>query len=169
MNLALCGMMGSGKTTVGRILADRTGKRLVDTDEWIVSRYGPVSEIFARYGEAHFRMLERKAVRGLASLGDGLIVSTGGGLVLDPENVALLKGHARLYYLSASQETLSARVSADGSRPLLQTDDVGARIGELLKRRESVYRSVADRIVETDGKTAEEVALAILSEWEERI
>lgn len=166
MNLALCGMMGVGKSTVGRILAQRTGKTLVDTDEEIVRTHGAIANIFAEYGEAYFRALETETVRRLSGR-DGLILSTGGGLVLKPENCQLLKRKGKIVYLSATLETLLSRVRVDMSRPLLQTGEVEERMKGLFAAREGIYRAVADLIVETDGKTAEEVADSILANWEE--
>lgn len=163
MNLVLCGMMGAGKTTVGKHLAKRIGRQLVDTDNVITERYGDIPSIFQHSGEAHFRTLEKQIVAEL-SLQDGLIISTGGGLVLQKENVEKLKQKGELIYLQASVETLSKRVKADGARPLLQseTESVNARLSKLLTERKPVYEQVADHIVDVDEKTPEKIADEII-------
>ena len=114
-------MMGCGKTTVARALSKRLGWQIVDTDEWIVQRYGKISDIFERQGEAYFRGLETEAVRALSCLGN-TVVSVGGGLVLKRENVRLLKEQGKLVYLQATKATLLARLQGDTTRPLLAGD-----------------------------------------------
>lgn len=163
MNLVLCGMMGCGKTTVGRILAQMTGRRFVDTDEEIVKTHGAITDLFERYGEPYFRTLETETVR---RLGDGLVVATGGGLVLNAENCRVLKENGKIFYLHTSCGSLTERVKGDRSRPLLSVGDVENKVRELTKKRDPIYRAVADVIVATDGKTAEEVARAIIAAWE---
>lgn len=162
MNLILCGMMGAGKTTVGVKIAENTSLRLCDTDGLIVEKHGKIADIFARYGEAHFRKIETEAVRSLAKE-DGLVISTGGGLVLKEENVALLKEKGKIVYLRASIDTLVQRLKADGTRPLLEnaTEGLQDRIARLLKERAPVYEQVADFVVDVDGKTPEEIAKEI--------
>ena len=157
MNLILCGMMGSGKSTVGKALSLLTGKPFVDTDEWIEEKYGAISEIFAKQGEGYFRALETQAVQELIKK-DGWIIATGGGLVLSSNNVALLKENGQIVYLSAELSTLQQRLSEDKSRPLLQTE----RLETLLKNRAPVYESVADFCVRADGKTPEQIAREII-------
>ena len=97
MNLILCGMMGSGKTTVGLKIAEISGRKYYDTDGVIVERHGSIAEIFARYGEARFRALEKEIVRELTEQ-DQLVLSTGGGLVLKQENVELLKNNGKIVF-----------------------------------------------------------------------
>ncbi len=163
MNIVLCGMMGVGKSTVGIKIAELTGRRWVDTDEIIGSRYGKISDIFEYYGEAHFRDLETEIVKELAPQ-DGLVISTGGGMVLKPENSELLKQNGKLFFLRASLETLLERVLADDTRPLLRnTDNAKEMLRELLNRRIPVYEHVADEVIDTDGKSVEETAAEILA------
>ena len=162
MNLILCGMMGAGKTTVGVKIAENTCLRLCDTDGFIVEKHGKIADIFARYGEAHFRKIETETVRSLAKE-DGLVISTGGGLVLKEENVALLKEKGKIVYLRASIDTLVRRLRADGTRPLLEnaTEGLQDRIARLVKERAPIYEQVADFVVDVDGKTPEEIAKEI--------
>ena len=163
MNLILCGMMGSGKTTVGIKIAELTGRRWYDTDGVIVDRHGKISDIFEYYGEAHFRKLETEIVRELVKK-DDLIISTGGGLVLKSENNTLLKENGKIVFLRAGLETLSKRLHVDGTRPLLQTstESIRVRLERLLKERTPVYESVADYIVDVDDKTPEVIAEEII-------
>jgi shikimate kinase len=162
MNIVLCGMMGVGKTSVGIRIAELTGKRWYDTDIMITDRYGRISDLFEYYGEAHFRSLETEIVRELAPQ-DGLVISTGGGLVLKPENGDLLKERGKVFFLRASLEALLERVHGDESRPLLKDTRTEERLAELLRERTPVYEHVADFLVDTDGKSVEEVAREIVS------
>lgn len=163
MNAVLCGMMGSGKTTIGVEIAEKTGRRWYDTDEVIVDRYGKISDIFEYYGEEYFRKIETEVVKEL-SLQDGLIISTGGGLVLKEENTELLKRNGKIVFLRAKKETLAGRLTVDGTRPLLQakTESILDRLEKLLKERSPIYERVADFTVEVDGKTPSEIADEII-------
>lgn len=163
MNIVLCGMMGVGKSSVGIRIAELTRRRWYDTDVVITDRYGRISDIFEYYGEAHFRNLETEIVRELAD-SDGLVISTGGGLVLKRENSELLKRNGKIFFLRASFETLLERVRADESRPLLKdTGKMAERLGALLAERKPVYEAVADRIVDTDGRSVDEIAGEIVT------
>ena len=171
MNIVLCGMMGSGKTTIGIKIAEITGRRWYDTDGVIADKHGKISDIFEYYGEAHFRKLETEVIRDLSEK-DNLILSTGGGLVLKTENNTMLKKNGKIVFLRASLETLSQRLKVDGTRPLLQTSAEGikSRLARLLEERSPIYESVADCVIDVDGKTPEENAREIIElakAWEE--
>lgn len=163
MNVILCGMMGVGKTTVGVKIAEKTGRRWYDTDGIIVDRHGKISDIFEYYGEEHFRLMETEIVQELSKM-DGLVVSTGGGLVLKEENDALLKENGKIVFLRATEETLLSRLSGDTTRPLLSgtTETLRVRLRKLLVERTPVYESVADCIVDVDGKTPDEIAEEVI-------
>ena len=163
MNIVLCGMMGVGKTTVGKWLARSLGLRWVDTDECIVEKHGEISTIFERFGEEYFRALETEIVKELVQE-DGLVLSVGGGLVLKEENVSLLKCNGKIVYLRASVETLTERLTADTTRPLLKTDgeSLSERIEKILTARAPIYEGVADFTVDVDGKTSEETVDEIM-------
>ncbi len=163
MNVVLCGMMGAGKTTIGIKIADLTGRRWYDTDQLIVDQHGKISDIFEYYGEAHFRKLETEIIKELADK-DGLVISTGGGLVLKKENNELLQKKGKIVFLRATLETLSKRLKVDGNRPLLQTstESIRDRLSKLMVERTPVYEHVADYIVDVDGKTPEEIAKEIV-------
>ena len=160
-NLILCGFMGSGKTTVGRLLAEKTGRRFVDLDRWIEEREGmPVSAIFSKHGEGRFRELERRAADEL-SLETGLVIAPGGGALLDPESAAALKAGGVVVLLDASLAAVRARLAGDRTRPLLQRADRDAAMESLYSARLPLYRAAADAAVPADG-TPEETAQAVL-------
>ena len=164
MNVVLCGMMGAGKTTIGIKIAEITGRRWYDTDGMIVDKYGKISDIFEYYGEAHFRRLETEIVKELATM-DGLVISTGGGLVLKSENNEVLQKNGKIVFLRASLETLARRLRVDGTRPLLQTstESIRDRLERLMKERAPIYAHVADFVVDVDDKTPQEIAQEIVS------
>lgn len=151
-NIVLVGFMGSGKSTVGRRLARRLGYGYVDTDQMVESKAGKrVAEIFKEEGEAVFRALERLAVE-KASMGDSRVIACGGGAVIDRENVVALKRNGALIYLKASKASLIERLERGiEKRPLLKTEDVEARVRELLEQRVKIYERVSDAVVDTDG------------------
>jgi shikimate kinase len=159
-NIVLVGFMGSGKTTVGRLIAEKTGMPLIDMDTLIEERAGKtINEIFADEGEAHFRSLERALVRELAAT-EGNIISTGGGIVLNPANIADFENTGLVVCLLVDAETVLDRVRHDTTRPLL-AGDKEARILQLLESRRSLYESIRHRI-DTSGRpspvpTAEEI------------
>lgn len=163
MNLILCGMMGAGKTTVGVKIAERTGRNWYDTDQMIVDRHGKISDIFEYYGEEYFRRLETQIVRELANK-DNLVISTGGGLVLRPENGELLKKNGKIVFLRAALETLVKRLKFYDDRPLLQVNSgiLAEKLAELLRERAPVYEHVADYILDVDGKDADENAARVI-------
>ena len=149
-NLVLIGMPGSGKTAVGHALAESTGFPFFDTDQLIVKKAGkPITDIFRDSGEQAFRDLESEVIRDL-SLRGGVIISTGGGAVLRPENVTALKQNGRLIWLNRDPEAL---IPTD-DRPLADTAD---KIRNLYKERYPVYKSAADEIIPVKG-TPEQIA-----------
>lgn len=168
--IVLMGFMGTGKSEVGRRLAQRLGRAFVDTDQLIEERAGKrVATIFAEDGEPAFRQLEREAVVDAAGRG-GAVVALGGGTVLDPENVRCLRDAGVLVYLTARPEVILRRVGNPSSRPLLGMDP-SAAVDRLLADRGPVYASVADLTVDTSERTADEVvgeiqqALARSERW----
>jgi len=165
MNIVLIGFMGAGKTTVGRMLAERLGYAFVDMDEEIERAAGlSVAMIFDRYGEAAFRDRETALTERLAGK-DNLVVSCGGGWAMNPVNVAAMGASSKLVYLRASPETIVRRTGGD-SRPLLNVADRGARVASLLEARAPVYMGAADLAVDTDKLTPEQVSERVLEEAE---
>jgi shikimate kinase len=157
LNIVLTGFMGTGKTTVGRLVAELLGYEFVDTDDLIERRHGPVPEIFREHGEERFRELERELAAELAD-GERRVISTGGRMMLDPANAEVLEARSRVFCLVASAGVIAARVLVDGApaRPLLAGDDPAARIAELLDERRAGYARFEQ--VDTDGRTPAEVA-----------
>lgn len=166
MNIVLCGMMASGKSSVGMRLAGKLKRAWTDTDEVIVSRYGKINDIFEYYGEKYFRDLETRVINEAAEK-DGIIISTGGGAVLRIENSAALKKNGKLFYLKATAETLVSHLpGGDAARPLLGANSYDAtlnRLNKLLQERGHIYEFVADYTVVVDGKTVEEISDEIIS------
>lgn len=163
-NLVLTGFMGTGKTTIGRILAARLDYDFIDTDELIEQRHGPIPQIFREHGEGEFRRLEREVAAELADR-DRLVIATGGRLMLDAVNAARLGATGHVVCLTASVDTILARVVADDSpvdRPLLAGDDIRGTITGLLAERGEAYARFDQ--VDTEGRTPDEVADVIAGE-----
>ena len=160
-NITLVGFMGTGKTTVGRILADKLGYRFIDVDEEIErEQCVSISHIFSEMGEPYFRQLERVLIKTL-SLREGLVISAGGGAVVDESNIEAMKQGGTLVCLTASPDEIMKRVGKSNNRPLLQVPDPMAKIMELMSKREPFYRK-ADFMVDTTMMTAEEVAGVVI-------
>ncbi len=160
-NIVLTGLMGSGKTTVGRHISDKTDKEFLDTDDLIIQKAGkPISKIFEEDGEPHFRDIESEAILE-ASQKSGCVISTGGGAVLREENIDNLKKTGVVFYLEASAEELYNRTKGDSSRPLLNTEDPIGVLRRLLVARKPFYET-ADFKVNTGNKSVEEVSKQIL-------
>jgi shikimate kinase len=155
----LIGMMGSGKTSVGKALAEHLECPFYDTDATVAANAGmAIDEIFDRFGEPRFRELEARAVRVIASQEDG-VVSTGGGAVLDPSNIEAMRASGRTVLLDVDAETLVARLGAASDRPLV-SDEPQRRLREIAAAREDSYRMAADLVVDALG-SIEEVAYRV--------
>ena len=163
-NLFLVGLMGAGKTTVGRQLAKRLGKRFLDSDQEIEERTGvKVPTIFEIEGEAGFRARESRVIDELAAAED-LVLATGGGAVLDPGNRARLAARGFVIYLHAQPRDLWQRTRQDKSRPLLQGVDPLARLEELYAIRDPLYREIADIVVDTGRQGVGALVTRVLAE-----
>ena len=165
-NIILTGFMGTGKTTVGKLLAKYLGYVYVDTDELIQERSGQaIPEIFREKGEAAFRRMEADIARELGGM-EGLIVSTGGRLMLNEGNAAALGANGRVFCLRATPEEIVARVKGDAgvARPLLQGGSPIERITELMRERAEGYARFPQIL--TSGKTPEEVARCLLDRYQ---
>lgn len=155
--IVLTGFMGTGKSEVGRRLARRLGRAFVDTDELIEARAGkPVAAIFADDGEAAFRRLEREAVAEAAGRGDA-VIAVGGGAVVDPANVAVLRAAGVVICLTAHPETILARIGHGSARPLLAGGSPRAAIERLLNERQAAYEAAADWTLDTSDVSVDEV------------
>lgn len=160
-NIVLVGFMGTGKSAVGLLLAKRLGREFVDLDAVVEARAGcTIAALFEAEGEEGFRKRERAAVCDVAAKA-GLVVATGGGVVLNPDNLRDLAATGDVVCLTASPETILARVAGDTARPLLRGGNPVERIRELLAKRASAYGSIPVQ-VPTDGRTASAVAGDVL-------
>lgn len=161
-NLILCGFMGCGKTSVGQALAQQTGRTFVDMDDYIETQENrKISDIFAQDGELYFRTLERSVVKTLSKR-SGLVVATGGGVLVNPENAAEFKKNGLILLLDAPLDVIKLRLEGDHTRPLLERRDRDAAMQELYNQRIGLYQSAADFIIPAGG-TVEEVVKNILN------
>ena len=163
MNLVLIGYRGTGKSTVGKVLARRLGRTVVSTDAEIVKRAQlSVPEIVKQFGWDHFRDLESAVCRDFAAR-DQLIIDTGGGAILRPENVDALRRTGTLVWLTATVETITRRIGGDTQRPSLTgTKSFTEEIRDVLTERTPKYQAAANHVVSTDGVSTAEVASRIL-------
>ncbi|MDY6897178.1 MAG: shikimate kinase [Cyanobacteriota bacterium] len=163
INLYLIGMMGAGKTTVGRLLASELGYGFVDTDEVITaSAKKSINQIFAEEGEAEFRQLESDVLSQVSAY-TRLTVATGGGIILKRENWSYLH-HGLIVWLDATPELLYNRLKEDTTRPLLQDSNPLLKITNILKERESLYTLADLRITLQEGDTPEEIAKRVMKQ-----
>ncbi|MBI3849777.1 MAG: shikimate kinase [Verrucomicrobia bacterium] len=163
-NLALVGFMGTGKSSVGRLVADQLRFTFLDTDEVIEARAGKsIRNIFAQDGEAAFRALERRVTEELA-VRKNTVIATGGGLVASDENLASLKSHALVVCLWATPEKIWERVRHQTHRPLLNKPDPLAEIRQLLLDRQPYYRQ-ADVLLNTATRSLNEVAHQVIHQF----
>ncbi len=161
-NIFLIGPMGAGKTTIGRLLAKSLGVEFYDSDKEIEQRTGAsIPMIFEYEGEAGFRKREAEALAVLTAMRP-IVLATGGGSVLLPENQQLLQQRGFVVYLQCSVDKQLERTHKDTNRPLLKTDDPRTRLEELLKLREPIYLAVADCIVDTGQYTSRSAVRHIL-------
>jgi 3-dehydroquinate synthase len=162
-NVILIGMMGSGKTTVGRLLAKQLGKTFIDSDEEIQRRTGvTIPHIFDVEGEAGFRQRESAVLEDLAERSD-LVLATGGGAILSPHNRSVLKASGAVVYLKSNVHDLWQRTRHDTNRPLLQTADPRGKLQELFEQRDPLYAEIADIVMQT-GKQSVHVLLIRLQQ-----
>ncbi len=167
MNIVLIGYRGTGKTSVGKLLAERLGRQLVSTDAEVIRRAAlSVPEIVKQFGWDRFRDLESEVCLELGGK-DRLIIDTGGGVILRQQNVDRLKANGVLFWLTATVRTITERIGGDTQRPSLTgaksfTDEVE----EVLREREPRYKAAADHVIQTDGRSLVQVADAILAHVE---
>ena len=162
-NIILIGPMGSGKSTIGNIIAKRLNREFQDSDHHIEERTGvDIARIFDVEGEQGFRDRESQALKELLSVNDR-VIATGGGSVLRPENQKLLKQQGYIVFLDTSLNQQMQRLRRDKKRPLLQTENPRARLEALSEERRPIYLDLADLAVKTDKRVARRLAADIIS------
>jgi len=162
MNIFIVGPMGSGKSTVGKIISDELFLTFHDTDEEIENRTGAsIDWIFDLEGEEGFRKRETKILDELAQL-NSIVLSTGGGIILSDKNRDTLSSRGTVFYLATPISVQLERTSKDKDRPLLKNGDPATILKELHETREELYESVADYVVNTENLTSQEVAAEII-------
>ena len=167
-NIIFVGPMGAGKTTIGKQLARQLGRTFYDSDRVIEEHTGAnIPLIFEMEGEEGFRRREKSIIAELMSK-ENIVLATGGGVILDPENRDQITRQGFVIYLSAPLEQLFNRTSKDKNRPLLQTDDPRKKLEEILSIRDPLYREVADIVIETDGSPARGVVKKLVDLITER-
>ena len=165
-NIVLIGFMGSGKTTTGKALKEKTDMTFVDTDELIEAYEGcKISEVFADKGEAYFRRLENETLKNLLSSTDNKVISTGGGIVTNQANIPLLKQLGKVFYLRINPETVVERLEGDKTRPLLMGEDKLVKVEQLMTDRKELYEMAADKTIDTDGLSVSEIVGKILEDF----
>lgn len=161
-NIILIGFMGSGKSSIGRLIARKLRFRFIDTDWLITRRAGmEIAQIFADKGEEQFRDLETE-VLGSLSGEKQCVVSTGGGIVTQPRNLPLLAELGTVVWLTADEEIIFERVSRNDKRPLLHTENPRATVRALLEQRRPLYEAASDVMVDTSGLTHAQAANTVL-------
>lgn len=163
-NVVITGFMGTGKSSVGRMVAERLGMRFVDMDEVIEAREGmPITDMFARYGEGAFRAVET-ALAGELGAREGLVIATGGGTMMSPENRTALGENGLIVCLTCAAEEILRRLGGDATRPMLAAPDKGERLRELLAARMPVYERLPV-VLDTTRRSVAEVAEVIVSTY----
>lgn len=168
-NYVLIGYMGAGKTTVGKQLASKCGKQFADTDAMIVEKEKmSINDIFAKYGESHFRAIETNLLKEMMDSMSGYVISCGGGLPLKEENRAYLKRLGKVIYLKADESDIIKRLRNDNTRPLLKgpKDEVRAKVHGMLEIRNPIYKEAADSVIVTSDKKISEIVAEIIKDEE---
>ncbi len=162
MNIFIVGPMGSGKSTVGKIISDELFLSFLDTDEEIETRTGAsIDWIFDLEGEEGFRKRESSILQDMAKR-NSIVLSTGGGIILSEDNRELLSSRGTVFYLATPISVQLERTAKDKDRPLLKNGDPEKILTKLQKDRESLYEAVADHVVNTENKSSQEVASEII-------
>lgn len=166
----LVGLMGAGKSSIGRHLARFLHVPLIDLDDYIVEKAGcSIPEIFEKYGEAWFRQMESEALKEV--IGQRAVIATGGGVVMAPENLDVLKQHPPVIWLKASPEFLAGRIDGDSNRPLIAEGDTLNRLRDLAAIRYPLYEACADLVIPREYMRKKEVMrviLRFLAKWNQK-
>jgi shikimate kinase len=156
-NIFIVGLMGSGKTSIGKLLAKRTGKLFIDTDNEIIKESGmTITEIFNKFGENYFRDLEHKVLSKVKSI-ENHVISTGGGVILKLENIKIMKNSGTIIFLDIDVETQLSRVKNKKNRPLLDSNNMAENLVNIKKDRDYIYKNISDYIISISGKNKSEI------------
>ncbi len=165
-HLWLIGMMGSGKSTIGRLVASACDVGFADTDDEVAARAGStVAEIWSVEGEAAFREMEAAVVERLAGTAEPHVIATGGGVVVRSDSVTAMRRSGKVVWLTAAPAVLASRVGEGIDRPLVTGVPTGIRLAEILRERKASYEEAADAVIATDGQGVDEVAREVAAAW----
>ncbi len=165
-NISLIGFMGSGKTTIGKLLAERTGYLFIDLDRIIeLSESKTINEIFTCSGEEYFREIESKIIKKVY-FNNKCVFACGGGVILRGENMKLIRKNSTVFYLEISPREALNRLKGTSDRPLLQTSDKLKNVNALLESRNSMYEKYSDIIIQNDGNSAKSAVDEILKKFQ---
>ncbi|MDD3172435.1 MAG: shikimate kinase [Herbinix sp.] len=169
-NIILIGFMGSGKTSVGKVLAKQVSYNFSDTDQMLEKKArDTINHIFSIHGEEYFRNMETDLLKELYSNINNTVLSTGGGLPLREQNSKLLKEMGYVVFLKATKQTTIKRLLDDNTRPLLQGEELGKKVEHLLEIRTPIYEKAAHKIVATDDKTIDQIVNLIMEAYLKQI
>lgn len=169
-NVILIGYMGSGKTSVGECLSKCLTYHFRDTDQLLERKAGDtINHIFATKGEEYFRNLETELLKELNDNLEHTVLSTGGGLPLREQNASLLRKMGYVVFLKASKQTIIKRITGDTTRPLLRGGDIDQKVESMLAVRTPIYERTAHKIIATDDKSVDEIALLIMEAYLKQI
>ncbi|MEM2576308.1 MAG: shikimate kinase [Sulfolobales archaeon] len=164
MNISLIGFMGSGKTTVGRLLARKLGLSFVDLDKVIENKLNmKINDVFSKLGEDYFRNVESEVIKEIISDVNNAVIACGGGIVLREDNIEALRKHSVVIYLRISADEAYRRLKHCNNRPLLKAGDRKTVINNLLMIRDPLYLKAADIVIDVDRKTPNEVVDRIIN------
>ena len=165
-NISLIGFMGSGKTTIGKLLAERTGYLFIDLDRIIeLSESKTINEIFTCSGEEYFREIESKIIKKVY-FNNKCIFACGGGVILRGENMKLIRKNSTVFYLEISPREALNRLKGTSDRPLIQTSDKLKNVNAILESRNSMYEKYSDIIIQNDGNSAKSAVDEILKKFQ---
>ena len=160
-NIFIVGLMGSGKTSIGKLLAKRTGRLFIDIDNEIIKESGmTITEIFNKFGENYFRDLEHKILSKVKSI-ENHVISTGGGVILKLKNIKVMKNSGTIIFLDIDVETQLSRVRNKKNRPLLDRNNMAENLVNIKKERDYIYKNISDYIISISGKNKSEIVGAI--------
>ncbi len=153
--------MGSGKTSIGKLLAKRTNRNFIDTDQEIINNEkASITDIFDKFGEEYFRKLEATEIRNSQNL-ESHIISTGGGVILNNDNIAIMQEYGIIVFLDINIKNQLARVTNKKNRPLLNDDNIEMNLIKLRNERYAIYKKISDYIIDTSNKKRNDIIMKI--------